>query len=383
MPKNSIPNKRNENPSTPTNPRNSDNIHKSYTLNPKTDSLHKEFNLTSMGHKKMHSYDMKGYKQRVRNAIISIFKMPKNKGGLLIEQLKQKLATILGGQVQIELLGENKLSEFITKEMHEQFGVHLFPNRTQNSFFNNECTYRVVPKQAFCGHMFSTYGFPYYPFNHLYNHDMSPMSNSNTPKTQDKTYTHIGHILDNNHSLNKYSRKGYSSPPGANNSFHKMAKYNSKNNFHICSMSHLSEISKNDQHEAFSMLSYGLKNDLNLLDNAPYLENERESDQNLISLQSTKAKKELGFSFRVFHSDSIQIMGDDRSHDSDYDKHFLSCKSSDDDDQKFLFDEENPKPEKKLKARKKQIRLSKSSRKNKKGHLEILEMKLLDSLDIN
>jgi hypothetical protein len=341
-----------------------------------------------MGHKKVHSYDVTGYKSRVKKVIIEIFeKLPPGQG-LLIDFLKLKIAHKMGGQVQTELLGESKLSEFITKEMHEQFGVNLYPNRYQGPCFSNECTYIVYPKTG--GYFPPGMGLWGYSHPGIYMGEYSSSLAVHTPKTSDKTYNNIDYILNKNPSLNQTSRKGYNSPPGVNNSFNKMANYTPSNNLRICSMSHLSDIPQNEQHEAFSMLSYGLNNDLNLMETKQ--KNLEEEDVSPLhtpkprvcqpQVKEKSEKEEKGFSYKVFDSDSIQVMGEDSSSESGEDKHFLSCKSEEEEegDPGFLFEYQGLNVKSKLKIRKKQIRLSKSSRKN--GKLRVKQTKMLNYLGI-
>ena len=198
-----------------------DNIYKSNTYRPQTNYIGTEFqNFNTIRHKKVLSHDAQGYKQRVRNAIIEIFSKQKHQG-ILVKKLKQMLSSILGFQIQNELLGVSKFTDFILVDMQN---VCTMKVKANPHCPNGEYMYIVTPINEFNqGHrnqMHWNNQSMYYQ-----NFTPNPM-NINTPTTCDRsrmTPSNLDNLLEKNHSLNHTSRKEYYFSPNMDNSFQRMA----------------------------------------------------------------------------------------------------------------------------------------------------------------
>ena len=369
-------------PSTPMNLKLTENVYKAHTLRPKTDNFKDEYGMFSMRHKKAQSHDTEGYKLRVRNAIIEIFKNQNH--GIFIEHLKQKLTSLLGFQVQNELLGVSNFNEFILNNLGDKFSLQLMSNPLPSTKTVG-CV--VVPKNNFPTPQFHQMPHWNMPPMFISGYAQSPMPGIGTPSTCDKsrmTPTNLNNLLEKNHSLNQYSRKEYFVSPGST-SFNKIANYKQGDKKSMGSICHLSRISKHEHYDNFSITSSVMQHDLTLEKDLP-LNDYENVDKEKYSLEPKKEEEceEKGFTYCVLDLDSIQIDDFMSEKDSEKEKQYFSCKSSEDDNQLELFDEERSisPAEKNLKIRKKQIRLSKSSHKNQNRKYYLKDHKLIKYLEI-
>lgn len=349
-------------PSSSISSRPIDNIYKSNTYRPQTNYLGTDFqNYNTMKHKKVLSHDAQGYKQRVRNAIKEIFRKQIHQG-ILVEKLKQMLSSILGFQIQNELLGVDKFTDFILQDMQNVCTMKVIANPHCP---NGDYMYIVTPINEFNpGHMLNQM---HWRNQSIYYPNFTPnQMNINTPTTCDRsrmTTSNLDNMLEKNHSLNHNSRKGYYFSPNMDNSFQKMAQKGEKQSLGMGS--YLSEISKNDQHDNFSMTSYKINKEFTLEKN--FEEQNINSYKKFDEYENKDSEKEkTGFNFCVYNNDSLQVGSGDEDD--------IKCKSS------KSSDDENP--SKDILVRKKQIRLSKSSYKKRSPHLFKEANKLIEILDI-
>lgn len=370
---NSQKNQRSSIPSSSISSKPVDNIYKSYTYRPQTKNFGKDFHNYSMRHKKVLSHDAQGYKQRVRNAIIEIFS--KQNHGILVKKLKQMLSNILGFQIQNELLGVSKFTDFILVDMQNVCTMKVIVNPHCPE---GEYMYVVSPINDFnqnnIRHMTSWNNSPM--FYQSYTQNQIP--GINTPTTCDRsrmTQTNLDNMLEKNHSLNHNSRKDYYFSPKMDNSFQNMANYKQCEKKSVGMVSYLSEISKNDQHDDFSMTSYGISKDLTIDKKLPIESIEKHSDQefDVYEKDTLKSKEKTGFNYCVFNNDSLQVVSAEEDDIADD----MKCKSYKSSDEDFLIGQTNN-----LVTKKKQIRLSKSSYKKRGPILTYEGDKLLKYLEI-